>query len=68
MFDLPTVKLLLPADDFWQAPSGRTAPPATAFFKPPISPRLIPFAPGLRHCRDRVAPHCLARTPGAPSR
>jgi hypothetical protein len=37
LFDLPTVKLLLPADDIWQAPAGRTAPPATAFFKPPIS-------------------------------
>nr|WP_318035499.1 cobalt-zinc-cadmium resistance protein [Cupriavidus laharis] len=37
LFDLPTVKLLLPTDDFWQPPSGRTAPPATAFFKPPIS-------------------------------
>jgi hypothetical protein len=37
LFDLPTVKLLLPADDIRQAPSGRTAPPPTAFFKPPIS-------------------------------
>lgn len=37
LFDLPTAKLVLPAEDFWQAPSGRTAPPATAFFKPPIS-------------------------------
>ncbi len=37
LFDLPTAKLVLPAVDFWQAPSARTAPPATAFFKPPIS-------------------------------
>ena len=37
LFDLPTAKLVLPAEDFWQAPAGRTAPPATAFFKPPIS-------------------------------
>ncbi|WER48085.1 cobalt-zinc-cadmium resistance protein [Cupriavidus sp. WKF15] len=37
LFGLPTVKLLLRAEDFWQAPAGRTEPPATAFFKPPIS-------------------------------
>jgi len=37
LFALPAVRLLLPTYDIWQAPAGRADPPATAFFKPPIS-------------------------------
>ncbi|KWR75033.1 hypothetical protein [Cupriavidus sp. IDO] len=37
LFDLPTVRLLLPAGDVAQAPPGRAGPPPSAFFKPPIS-------------------------------
>ncbi|AQV98473.1 cobalt-zinc-cadmium resistance protein [Cupriavidus necator] len=34
---LPPVKLLLPTGDVARHPPGRTAPPPSAFFRPPIS-------------------------------